>query len=74
MVAEVIERYLAEEANLKHKPGTAKLYAHYLRFLVVPRLGTWKVHTATRTDIGKLHRDLGTIAPITANRVVAADE
>jgi integrase len=65
------ERYLRDETGLKRKPSTAKLYNHYLRFHVIPRLGLRKAHTITRADVSKLHRDLGARAPVTANRVLA---
>src|SRR5215218_4062216 len=47
---ELAERYLQDEANRKRKPSTAKLYSHYLRFHVVPRLGSRRAHTITRAD------------------------
>ena len=70
-IAELAERYLHDEANRKRKPSTAKLYAHYLRFHVVPRIGLRKVHTLTRAEVSKLHRDIGATAAVTANRVLA---
>src|SRR5215207_2038617 len=70
-VAELAERYLHDEANRKRKPSTARLYAHYLWFHVVPRIGLCKAHTVTRADVSKLHRDIGSTAAVTANRVLA---
>src|SRR5215217_940467 len=70
-IAELAERYLHNEVNQKRKPSTAKLYAHYLRFHVVPRIGLRKAHTISRADVSQLHRSIGATAAVTANRVLA---
>ncbi len=77
-LAALIDRYLAEEVRPKKKPRTVELYAHYLRGLVAPRLGSKKAHEVTPGAVDNLHRAIGTAArgkrgrPVTANRAVVA--
>jgi integrase len=70
-VGEMMDRFLADEVRPKLKPSTASVYAHYVRNLIKPELGTTKVNAVTKADITKLHRRIGTIARTTANRVIA---
>jgi integrase len=71
-VAELVERYMAEEIRPARKPGTAKLYARYFRLYIVPALGRKAARDLTFSDIAKLHRAFGTRgAKVTANRVAA---
>ena len=69
-VAELSERYMTEEVRPTRKPGTASLYEVHLRCHINPELGTRSVRDVTRGDIAKLHRKIGSGAPVTANRVV----
>jgi len=71
-VAEIADRYLAEEAYPKKKPRTAAGYAELFRNHVLPVLGTRKAAQITEADVARLHRRIGTKAPIAANRAVAA--
>jgi integrase len=69
---ELIERYLAEEVATKRKPRTLELYTWYFWKIIGPALGTRKAATITRSDIAKLHRDVGAKRSVTANRAVVA--
>lgn len=69
-VSEIISRFLVEEVEPKKKPTTLTLYAHYLRNHVEPALGSKRAQTVTRSDVAKLHRDIGVDTPPTANRVI----
>jgi integrase len=70
-MAVLAERYLNEEVTPKLKPGTATLYSHYLRDLVIPEIGHFKADAITRSDISKLHLIIGRTRPVAANRVLA---
>lgn len=67
---EFAERYLAEEASVKLKPRTVVNYQIYLRKHAAPSIGTQKIDGITSSDIAKMHRRIGQIKPMTANRVV----
>ena len=69
---ELIERYLAEEVEPKRKPRTYDLYTWYFWKIIGPKLGTRKAATITRSDIAKLHREIGAERPVTANRAIVA--
>jgi integrase len=71
-LAGLVDRYLDDEVTPKRKRGTALLYAHYLRFHVVPKLGRIKAHAVTGDEVGALHRKIGRTHRVTANRVLAA--
>jgi integrase len=71
MLAELITEFMNEEIRPTRKPGTAALYDMYFRVHVRPALGTKRAREVTSTDVGKLHRKIGTETPVTANRVVA---
>lgn len=64
------ERYLAEEAEPKLKPGTVVNYRIYLRKHAAPIVGSLKLDAVEETDIAKLHRKVGKATPMTANRVL----
>ena len=68
-VAELAERFLADEVTPKRKPGTAALYAIYLRKHVLPEIGNMKAEKVSRAIIAKLHGKIGKTHPVTANRV-----
>ena len=70
-MAVLAERYLDEEVTPKLKPGTATLYSHYLLDLAIPEIGRLKADTITRSDISKLHLNIGRTRPVAANRVFA---
>jgi integrase len=67
----VIQRYLTEEVEPKRKSGTAVLYRDYLTRLVQPELGAVRVTEVSRSDVARLHREIGATRPVTANRVLA---
>ncbi len=69
---ELIERYLEEEVAPKRKPRTYELYAWYFWKIIGPKLGTRKAGTITRSDVAKLHREIGAKRPVTSNRAIVA--
>jgi Arm DNA-binding domain len=69
-VAELIDRYLAEEVEPKKKPRTLELYTYYLQKLVAPTLGSKKAHEVTPGAVDALHRRLGKKTQVTANRTI----
>jgi integrase len=71
MLAELITEFMNEEIRPTRKPGTAALYDMYFRVHVRPAVGNKRAREVTSTDVGKLHRKIGTKTPVTANRVVA---
>ena len=72
ILREFVERYLAEEAETKLKPGTVANYRIYFRKHVMPEIGAVKINAVSSADIAKLHHRIGTTKPVTANRVVEA--
>src|SRR5262249_1150302 len=71
MVADLIDEFMSDEIRPTRKPRTAALYDLYFRVHVGPALGSKRAREVTSPDVGKLHRNIGTKAPVTANRVVA---
>jgi integrase len=69
-VADLIDRYLAEEVAPKKKARTLQLYTYYLQRLVAPTLGPKKAHEVTPGAVDALHRRLGKKTRVTANRVL----
>ncbi len=69
-VGELAEKYMCEEIRPTRKASTAALYDNYLRRHILPELATRRAIDVTRGDITKLHRNIGSTAPVTANRVV----
>jgi integrase len=69
-VAELIERYMAEEVRPTRKAGTAALYDLYFRRHVRPDLGIKLARDLNHTELVRLHRRIGKAAPVTANRVL----
>ena len=70
-VAELAERFLADEVAPKRSRGTFTLYSIYLKKHVLPDLGNMKAEAVTRAAIAKLHVKIGKSHPVTANRVKA---
>ena len=54
-VAALAEEFIKEHAQAKRKSSTARDYAHVLRKIVVPAIGSRKVDMVTRSTIGRLH-------------------
>lgn len=67
---EFAERYLAEEAASKLKPGTIANYRIAVRKHAAPKIGTIRLDAITTNDISRLHQAIGATKPMTANRVV----
>ena len=69
-VADAVARFLAEHAEAKRKPSTAREYRRLLEAHVLPALGKRPVGEVTRAEIARLHHALRK-APYQANRVLA---
>jgi integrase len=69
-VATLAGEFIKEHAQAKRKSSTARDYAHVLRKIVVPAIGSRKVDMVTRSTIGRLHLNLKE-TPYHANKVVA---
>ena len=69
-VADAVQRFLAEHAEAKRKPSTAREYRRLLEAHVLPALGKRPVPDVTRAEIARLHH-AGRAAPYQANRVLA---
>ncbi len=67
-MAEFCERFMAEHAELRNKPGTIYNYRWMIDRFITPALGSRKVPDITRADIDRLHRGLRH-TPYQANRV-----
>jgi integrase len=70
LLRDLVDRYLDEEITPTRKPGTTKLYKIYFQRHVVPTLGDKRTREVTHADAAKLHRSIGSKAPVTANRVI----
>jgi hypothetical protein len=68
-LADLAERFIREEVRPTRKPRTSALYEMYFRVHVLPALGARRAREVTLADVAKLHRKIGTMAPVTANRV-----
>ena len=69
-MAELGERFIAEEIGPKRKPRTTELYETYLRRHVVPAIGNRKAREVSHADVAKLHRRIAAKGrKVTANRV-----
>ncbi|HTE77072.1 MAG TPA: tyrosine-type recombinase/integrase [Xanthobacteraceae bacterium] len=69
-VAELAERYMAEEIRPMRKPRTAVLYEAYFRLHILPELGSKRTRDLTRGEVAELHRKIGARTPAAANRVL----
>ena len=67
---EFANRYLTEDADTKLKPRTVVNYRIYLNKHAAPQIGNLKLDVVTNSDIAKLHRRIGLMKPMTANRVI----
>jgi integrase len=68
-VGDLLGAYM-DDRIAKRKPGTAALYASYIRRHLGPALGKHRATAVTRADVAKLHRAVGTTYPVTANRLL----
>src|SRR5262245_1321825 len=69
-VAELAARFLAEHAEAKRKPRTAREYRRLFEKVILPALGQKRVGDVTRQDIARLHHGKRT-TPTEANRALA---
>ena len=67
----LIDRYLEAVAPHK-KAATLALYRAYLRNMIEPALGSRRAVSITRTEVAKLHRNLGSATPVSANRALVS--
>jgi integrase len=68
-VKELAQRYLSEHAARK-APRACQDDRAMLEKLVIPELGTIKVHEVRHEDLDRLHRQISATRPIRANRVL----
>jgi integrase len=68
-VGDLLGAYM-DERIAKRKPGTAALYASYIRRHLGPAFGKHRATAVTRADVAKLHRAVGITYPVTANRLL----
>ena len=69
-VAELAARFLAEHAEAKRKPRTAREYRRLFEKVILPSLGGNRVADVTRQDIARLHH-AKRATPTEANRALA---
>ena len=69
-IGELVEKYMIEEIRPTRKASTAVLYETHFRRHILPELAGKRAIDVTRGEITKLHRNIGSTAPVTANRVV----
>ena len=69
-VTELAKRYMAEHAAVKKRPGSVASDETLLRLHILPRLGSMKINSVTRADIGQLHHAMYQ-TPGAANRALA---
>jgi len=69
-VTELAARFLAEHAEAKRKPRTAREYRRLFEKVIVPVLGQRRVADVTRQDIARLHH-AKRATPTEANRTLA---
>lgn len=67
-VAELCDRYMAQEVMPLRKPGTVAQYRIHIEKHIKPALGNRTAKTLSRGDVEKWHRGLGASAPVSANR------
>ena len=68
-LSDLADRFMREEIRPTRKPRTSALYEMYFRVHILPPLGVKLAREITVSDVAKLHRKIGTRAPVTANRV-----
>lgn len=69
-VAELSARFLAEHAEAKRKPRTAREYRRLIEKVVLPALGSQRVADVSRADVARLHH-ARRATPTEANRALA---
>jgi integrase len=68
--SEFAERYLAEEADAKLKPGTIANYQIAIRKHANPDLGRIKLDKISNADLARLHTKIGKTSTVNANRTM----
>jgi integrase len=69
-VSELLKRYFSEHVQVHNGPRYAMEVKRLVRLYIEPRLGTLKVNSVTRRDVGDLHRAMADI-PRSANYALA---
>jgi integrase len=62
--------YMDDRIRPKRKPRSGELFDSYIRKHIGPALGKRTAISVTRADIAKLHRSVGGMHPVTANRLL----
>jgi hypothetical protein len=57
-LAAISEVWMRDHISIKRKPGTVTNYRGHLDLHILPRLGTRRMSTITRSDCEKLHADI----------------
>lgn len=70
-VADLIEMYMADEIRPLRKASTAALYKIYMDRHIEPAIGARKAVLLSQIDVARLHRSIGAVQKVTANRVLA---
>ena len=70
-VNEVVEYYLSQKIEPTKKASTAVIFRGHFSNHLQPGLGNRLVVSLTKADVSRLHRQLGSDRPVTANRVLA---
>ena len=69
-IAELANRYMAEEIQPTRKPRTTVLYEAYFRLHILSEFGTKRARDLTRGEVAQFHRKIGARTPAAANRVL----
>ena len=71
-VNDILDTYIANHAKPHLKKISADLLGIYFNKHIRPVLGRKKTTVVTKADVARLHRNIGSTQPVTANRVVVA--
>ena len=69
-IAELVEKYMAEEIRPTRKHSTSAHYQMLFRKHILPEFGNVRACTLTPTQVARFHRAVGVNKPVTANRLV----
>jgi integrase len=71
-VNDILNTYIVNHAKPHLKKISADLLGIYFDKHIRPALGRKKTTVVTKADVARLHRNIGSTQPVTANRVVVA--
>jgi integrase len=70
-VRDLLARFMDDHVRAKRKIRTVKLFDGYIKNHIEPALGLRKAPALARADVERLHKTVGKVNPVTANRVIA---